>query len=400
MSFNHGASAAPPPSDSLLSAVNVAHAPHRFTQTQDEAAESRCNAAQAPEATIARVDDSSAALRASFSEQTLRHLSPQLCIALFRLRSAALVCASMAAQLQLPRAQFNVLSALRCSGVCVYDVGFAEEERLRAVGGGGVGLLALCMTATGGACGRDVTQMMMSVVRHVAAVQAAATPEAFFEQGQREYDEGLYASAADSWGRAVDLKHAHAHALLSTMLVEGRLQVPVDYPRAFELASAGTGMGCVHCKGALGRCYAGGFGVAEDGAKGLELGRESAAVGSCMGQFVVGVCYDAGLGVAQDDAEAVRFWRLAAAQGYAMAHYNLGCMFDAGRGVAQDDAEAVRLFRLAAAQGGADAQYNLGVMLELGQGVAQDRAEATQWYRLAAAQGDANAAAALEELGA
>jgi hypothetical protein len=73
MSFNLAASAAPP---SPLPAVGVAHAPQR--QAQDEAAESHCNAVQAPEAAIARVDDSSAALRAGAPQHTLRLVSPQL----------------------------------------------------------------------------------------------------------------------------------------------------------------------------------------------------------------------------------------------------------------------------------------------------------------------------------
>ena len=381
MSFNLAASAAPP---SPLPADTAADAPQR--QAQDEAAESHCDAVQAPEAAISRV-----ALRESALVVKLGCPSPQLCSALFRLRSAASVCASMAAQLQLPRAQFDVLSALRCSGLCVYEVGVAGEERLRAMGGGGVGLLVLRMTATGGACGRDVKRLMMSVMRHIAAVHATATPEAFFERGQRECNDGLYASAAESWECAVDLKHVHAHTLLADMLFWGRPNVPEDHKRAFELASAGAGMGCAHSKGVLGCCYAYGRGVARDRAKGLELGRESAAAGSCMGQFVVGKCCHAGWGVAQDYTEAVRSYRFAAAQGHLIAQYNLGFMFQKGQGVTQDYAEAVRLYRLAAAQGDAAAQNSLGALFYQGQGVAQDYAEAVRLYRLAAAQGDADA---------
>ena len=136
--------------------------------------------------------------------------------------------------------------------MCVYEAGFAGEERGRVMGGGGVGLLVLRMTATGGACSRDVKRLMMSIMRRVAAVHAAATPEAFFERGQRASEGGLYASAAESWGRAADLKHAHSHALLSMMLIEGRADVPKDCDRAFELAAAGAGMGCAHSKGVLG----------------------------------------------------------------------------------------------------------------------------------------------------
>jgi len=383
MSFNHGASTAPPP---ILPAVTIAHSPQY--QAQDEAVEVHCNAAQVPEAAFACVDNSIV----TALQHTPHCLSPQFCSAVFRSRSAVLVplSASMAVQLQLPRARHDILSSLGCSGLCVYEVGLAGKERVRAMGGGGVGLLVLRMTAAGGAFGRDLKRMMMNVVRRVAAVHAAATPEAFFQRGQREYDDGLYASAAESWGRAADLKHAHAHALLSTILFEGRLNVPEDHKRAFELASAGSVMGCVHSRGALGRCYSGGYGVAEDHAKAVSLGRESAAAGSCMGQFVLGTCYSLGEGVAQDRAEAVRFWRLAAELGHATAQFNLGNMFCEGLGVAQDYAEAVRLYHLAWAQGLATAAGNLGHMTEHGRGVARDYAEAARFYRLSAEQGTAN----------
>ena len=124
MSFDLAASTVPP---SSLPAVAVAHA----QQAQDEPSESHCSAVLAPdpEAAIARVVDSSVELRASALEPTLGRLSPQFCSAMFRSRSAASVCASMAAQLQLPRALHDVLSALGCRGVCVYEVGVAGEER-------------------------------------------------------------------------------------------------------------------------------------------------------------------------------------------------------------------------------------------------------------------------------
>jgi TPR repeat protein len=148
----------------------------------------------------------------------------------------------------------------------------------------------------------------------------------------------------------------------------------------------------MHSKGALGRCYSAGFGVAKDAGRGLALGRESAAAGSCFGKFVVGRCYCFGCGgVAQEYAVAVRLFSLAAAHGYAVAQTGLGYMLHIGQGVAQDYAEAMRLYRLAVAQGHPNAQFNLGYMFEHGQGVAQDYAEAGHLYSHAAAQGHARA---------
>ena len=267
-----------------------------------------------------------------------------------------------------------------------------------------VSILQCSLSANTRTCPRAHAHMTHTHTCNIPIPLSLPQAQSHFEEGQRLYGSQRYSDAANSWGRAVDLKHAQSHALLSHMLAEGRLDVPVDRQRAFELASAGAGMGCAHSKGVLGLCYSGGYsggyGVAADHAKAVSLGRESAAAGSCMGQAVVAMCYDLGKGVAQDYAEAVRFLRLAAAQGHAIAQINLGGMFRKGLGVAQDETETVRFWRLAAAQGLADAQFNLGTMLFNGEGVAQDRAESIRLYRLAAAQGNANAIEGLRVLDA
>jgi hypothetical protein len=216
--------------------------------------------------------------------------------------------------------------------------------------------------------------------------------EGAFEEGQRLYGEQRFSEAGERWGQAALLQHGPSHAHVSDMLVDGRAGVSNDEKRAFAFASYGAALGCAHSKGALGRCYVLGVGVAVDVARGLALGRESEAAGSCFGQYVVGMCYHVGSGgVARDDAEAVRLFGLAAAHGDTSAQYNLGLMFENGEGVAQDYAEAIRWYRFAAAQGHVHAQFNLGYMFELGRGVAQDDAEAVRLYRLAAEQGHAYA---------
>ena len=154
-------------------------------------------------------------------------------------------------------------------------------------------------------------------------------------------------------------------ASVGERMMREQLTRPVLVAGWWAFAAAGAALGCAHSKGALGRCYLNGYGVAEDEKRGLALGRESAAAGSCFGQYVVAVCY-----------------------------------YFACGGVSQDYAEAARLFRLAAEQGHALAQYNLGAMFEYGLGVARDRTEAIRWYRLAAAQGDTFAPDGLRRLGA
>jgi TPR repeat protein len=349
---------------------------------------------QLADAGIAPVDDSRAALRASALEHTFGRLSPQFCSAVSKSLSSNLICPWTVAELHMTRARCSVLSAWRCSGTRVCEEGATREDRMRGVGGGAVGLLALRMVDTGGTCGRDVKRMMTSVVRRVAAVHAAGTPEGIFEQGQHEYYGGSYSSAARSWGRAVDLKHVHAHALLSSMLIQGRPGVPMDSNRAFELASDGAGMGCAHSKGVLAYCLIHERSYADV----IQLGRESAAAGSCMGQCVLGRCYLQGLGVVRDHAEASRLFHLAADQGHGFSQTCLGYMFRDGLGVAQNDAEAVRLFRLAAEQGLRTAQRFLARILEHGRGAAQDCAEAVRWCSLAAAKENERDKAALQRL--
>jgi TPR repeat protein len=238
----------------------------------------------------------------------------------------------------------------------------------------------------------------------LAAPQSTSAPtflqaEELFQEGQRFFGQQRFSDAAKSWGQAVALNHGASHAFLSTLVFEGRPDVPKDRQSAFELASAGAVLGCAHSKGALGRCLVHGAGVAKDVARGVAIARESAAAGSCFGQSVVGRCHQKGLCVAQDYEEAVRLYRLAAMQGHSSAQNNLGFMFKKGEGVGRDYDEAVRLYRLAVAQGHADAQNNLGVMFKNGLGVAQDRAEAVRLFRLAAAQGNTDAAASLKQLG-
>ena len=90
------------------------------------------------------------------------------------------------------------------------------------------------------------------------------------------------------------------------MLIDGRPGVARDNKAAFDVASAGLKLGCMHSKGVAGLCYAGGLGVQRHVATGLQLGRESAAAGSCYGMFTVAYCCDKGCGVPVDKAEAAR----------------------------------------------------------------------------------------------
>ena len=204
------------------------------------------------------------------------------------------------------------------------------------------------------------------------------------------YEQMRFSEAAKSWGQAALLQHAPSHALLSSMLLDGRLGVRDDEKQAFELAEIGAAMGCAHSKGVL-AFFCLEIEDREDRGRGLALARESAAAGSYFGQYALSRCYEAGWGVAEDWDECMRLRRLAAANGSDRAQFGLGRAYKHGLddgGAASGDAEAARWFRLAAAQGDYMAQRNLAHLLENGRGVAQDYAEAARWFGLAAAYRD------------
>jgi TPR repeat protein len=288
--------------------------------------------------------------------------------------------------------------------VPVYEMAMGHRQRLRGMGCGGRGKLALLMSQGGwggGPVPRDCSALMDCIVRRVAAAQVAATPEALHAQAQAMRAAGDFAAAAALLQQAVGLGHVLSRAELADMLIDGREGVAMDRKRAFELVEEGTRLGCCHSQGVMALCYLFGFGCSKDGARSLALARASAGEGSKYGQRMLGWLYQKGEGgVAQDYAAAVAQYRLAAAQGYDEAQNHLGFMYHMGYGVAKDYAEALRWYKLAAAQGLGMALRNVGLYYEHGLSVAADRAEAIRWYKRAAAAGYSKAAAALKRLGA
>ena len=288
--------------------------------------------------------------------------------------------------------------------VPVYEMAMGRRQRLRGMGCGGRGRLALLMSQ-GGSGGepvpRDCSALMDCIVRRVAAAQVAATREGLHAQVQAMRAAGDFAAAAALLQQAVGLGHVLSRADLADMLIAGREGVAMDRKRAFELVEEGTRLGCCHSQGVMARCFWGGYGCSKDKARSLALARASAGEGSKYGQWTLGWLYQIGEGgVAQDYAAALVHYRLAAAQGYDAAQNELGYMYGNGYGVAKDRAEALRWYKLAAAQGLGHASHNVGLYYELGKSVAADEAEAIRWYKRAAAARCSQAAAALKRLGA
>jgi len=345
---------------------------------------------------------------APVSLETTVHPQPLMLLVLVKAYFDTLVCA------QLCNSQgVSLISFVRLpprvprpfAGAAVYDMSLTHAERLCAVGCGLKGkLVRLLSLGVGchfepqrnwGAC----RKMMLSNVRHVAAVLAAAVRDKAAKEAEELCASGQCAAAVVALQRAIYVGDVPSFALKAWLLIGGREGVADDTERGFELAEQGARLGCHHCQGVVAYCYFWGYGCREDHARSLELARESSGRGSRYGQYMLGLFHYLGLGgLAQDRAQAAAFYRLAAAQGLDEAQCILGYMYDDGIGVAEDHAEALRLYQLAAAQGHPAALNNVAECHEKGRGVRKNKAAAIRWYRRAQAAGYTYAASSLLRL--
>jgi TPR repeat protein len=106
--------------------------------------------------------------------------------------------------------------------------------------------------------------------------------------------------------------------------------------------------------------------------------KSKAENGDPEAQYNLGKCYAKGLGVAQDGAEAVKWFRKSAEQGNADGQYNLGICYANGQGIDKNYVEAAKWFRKAAEQGHLKAKEQEAEVKELVQAEAREQAEAKQ----------------------
>lgn len=222
------------------------------------------------------------------------------------------------------------------------------------------------------------------VVGEARACVQACNP-AYLRWAQEMLDDQQH---SDGFGHSPEIaQHSQERASLSWLLIDGKFGVPKNFKKAFEVALAGDRLNCLHCKGALARCYTSGLGVAKDAALGLHLAQVSAAAGSQYGHFVLGVAHVQG-GNHQDFVQAVGHLRMAASRGLASAQHNLGTMYMNGQGLPQDHKEALKLFHIAASQEYSPAHYALGHAFENGLGVPVHLPNAVRWYQSACLHSD------------
>lgn len=156
-----------------------------------------------------------------------------------------------------------------------------------------------------------------------------------------------------------------------------------DYEQAAVWYAKAAELGDPKAQSALAGCYAGGRGVARDGAQAAAWYEKAALQGYAKAQNALGDLYHNGRGVERDEAQAAAWYEKAARQGYAKAQFNLGLCYSNGWGVDRDDAVAMLWYQEAARQGHADARSVVGACYEQGRGVEQNSDLAMEWYQKA-----------------
>jgi hypothetical protein len=152
----------------------------------------------------------------------------------------------------------NLKLPVRFSVPAFGSLSLTKEERLRATGCGLMAMLVLRLIDGIGRPEDFKTRRLMrvgGVVRHVAAVRAAAVNEALFQQAQQLYAAGKYAATVAKYKEAIANGHAPSHAELAWLLMSGRAGVRVNQQKAFELAEKGASMDCMHSRGVLAFIY-------------------------------------------------------------------------------------------------------------------------------------------------
>lgn len=188
----------------------------------------------------------------------------------------------------------------------------------------------------------------------------------FFVDGRRLYAQGQFSRAIHSWKLAAVMQDKVSHAIVADMLIGGRPGVPKDPNKAFEIASIGEIMGCVHSMGVLARCNLDGIGCSRNIKFGEALARYSAERGdSCFGWHAWGITFYSGLINQRDYAEAARCFKKAAAHDHAVSQTLLGYMHEKGIGVLRDYDKSLRYYERAATQRFDIAERNLGCLRSL-----------------------------------
>jgi TPR repeat protein len=263
-----------------------------------------------------------------------------------------------------------------------------HRERLRVVGCKLKQQLVMLLSQGTGYNSEPNLHMMRCMTHRLAVGLIVAVRNEAAKEANKLCTSVQFSDALVPMNRAIYLKDLPLRAFKAWMLFNGRIGVPIDWYKGFELVKEGTLLGCHHCQGLLAMCYTMGYEcVKANAAQSLMLAIESSNNGSMYGQYVLGELYEDGKGVAQDDALAFKWYSIAVAQNFDGAQFRLGLMYALGRGVDEDRGKAFQLYKLAADQGEPLAMYYVAQCYEDGRGVPINVAKAIKWCRRAQAAG-------------
>jgi hypothetical protein len=186
----------------------------------------------------------------------------------------------------------------------------------------------------------------------VTALLAAPTPLlAQYEEGQRAFDQGDYATAQAAWQKGAESD-------------DPRSEYSLGYLLQFGLA-----------------------GTADESAA-KSWYEKAAGHDNADALYALGLMYETGLAGEKDLGKAFDYYHRSAAAGpQSDAEYAIGRMLLRGRGVARDAKESVVWLKKSALHNNPAAQYMLAAAYEAGWGMPVNESEAYYWYRRAD-QGD------------
>ena len=190
---------------------------------------------------------------------------------------------------------------------------------------------------------------------------------------------------------------AEAQYQMGLKYYNGRVNVDVDYKKAFEWYQKAAEQGHVKAQNNLGLMYQTGQGTSKDIQKAIYWYEKAVEQGNIKAHVNLADIYYEGTSVKKDYEKAYELYHFASSAGNVNANYSLGVMFSYGEGVEKDYQKSLEYFDRAAEQNSKIAHYALAVMYENGQGIKRDLPHAGSLYQKAADLGYEDASTYLED---
>ena len=204
-----------------------------------------------------------------------------------------------------------------------------------------------------------------------------------------------YKIANDYLIKAAEMDYLPAINHLGEITLMGRLDIAIDYEKAYSLFKKAADAGFNKANVNLAYCLLNGLGCKADPKKGLELLQEQADKKVPEALYNLGKAYYDGTAIKRDIIKATYYLLEASNRGHMFAAKLLGdCYYD-GIGVAIDHKTAFKFYKRAADLGNQEAAELVAHCYVYGDGVPANFKEAMNYCVLSAQKGDKNAQVSL-----